>query len=59
MTEPVIRPDERVKTTERLFSEEVSIARLSDGEDVLKAFEREVSYVFSNGRKFRNPADRL
>lgn len=44
-----------VKTTQRPFSEEVALAESTDPDDVLEKMKGEVSYVFSNGRKFRNP----
>lgn len=51
-----LRPDQRVTTSTRLWSEEVEIARMADGEDVLKIYEAEPSYEFNNGRKFKQPA---
>ena len=57
---PVATGDQIVTTSTRLFSEEVEIARMAEGEDVLKSYEAEVAYEFAGGkRKFKNSTSGL
>ena len=42
-----------VKTTQRPFSEEVALAESTDPDALLEQMKGSVTYVFSNGRVFR------
>lgn len=58
--EPRATGDQIVKTSERLFSEEVAIARTHGGEDVLDELVAEPAYEFNGGRrKFKQPGTGL
>lgn len=52
MNVPVPTPDGQPRFTQRLFSEEVGIARASSDQDVIP---RDIAYEWSNGRRFVQP----